>query len=218
MNDKNISIQSLRGYAIILVIISRCSRLFVNTNGANLLNWFGAFGVSIFIFISGFLSFSRHSRDYFPLKMSIEDAVRKIKNKVTNLYPIHVTMLILSIPKTIGLLVMSPLKWMATFIVSGLMLQAWIPIGDVYYSFNLVSWFLSLIILFALLENLMIRIVRKIKCINIELMIGLIMIVQLLFCLLIRNHWFIYVFPLVRTLEFFGGVYCDNVPKENNML
>lgn len=139
--------QALRGVAFLLIFISHC---FGN------LKWWGASGVSLFIILSGFLEGMKYSNAKYP---PLEDYV---KRKIGKIYPLHLATLIISIPLSVSLFRESgALKYFAKLIVNALMLQSWIPIESVYFSFNAVSWYLSLVILFAVVSPFLVKKVQE---------------------------------------------------------
>ena len=193
------SIQGLRGYAIIFVFLSHCNQSF---------SCFGALGVSIFIMLSGYLSMRKYS-----VKDSLE-LFRLLKKRLKKFYPLHLITLLLAIPFTWGdLLGAEAAKHWAVLALNALLLQSWIPIRNVYFSYNAVSWYLSITIFFTLITPLMIKFIQRLKGITLYILFGTGILSQFIWCRLCIDssyaHWLIYICPVTRSLEFFmgGGVY-----------
>lgn len=64
-----------------------------------------------------------------------------LKSRLAKFYPLHWITLLIAIPISLHL----ELGWKngAILGINGLLLQSWVPLSTVYYSFNGVSWFLS---------------------------------------------------------------------------
>lgn len=137
------SFQALRGFAFLLIFLS---------HSFNRLGWWGASGVSLFIILSGFLEGLKYTDNEYPL---LKDY---LKRKIQAIYPLHIVTLVLSIPLSIGILKESGiLKYMIKLVINALMLQSWFPMEGIYFSFNAVSWYLSLVFFFAACAPLLVR-------------------------------------------------------------
>ena len=127
------SLQGLRGIAILLIFASHYPFL-RNANGGNALAWAGALGVELFVLLSGYL-FALQNDLIIP-KVSTQ----YIKKKIGKFYPLHLLTLICAIPFSIDLLFIQ--KHINTWLKLGLnalLMQSWVPIYGVYFSFNAVS-------------------------------------------------------------------------------
>lgn len=219
------SLQALRGIGILLIIVSHCNKLLFNSNGSNALNWFGAYGVSIFIMISGFLS----SRKYLMGVSQNQSTLTRIKTKLKKLYPLHLMTLFFSLPLCLNYFVGN-----SENIISGtlklvsniLLLQAWIPKSSVYFAFNLVSWYLSLVIFFTTIEPFICKKIVSLKPKKkYYVTVFLILIIELALVIVIPNnisarHWIIYICPLTRLMDYILGglITCIDIKMVNDSI
>lgn len=135
---KIISLQGLRALAFIGIFIEHAGFMSL-----------GAWGVSCFLVLSGFLMYYNYgmlidtSKDGYSLRDNIVFAVRKIKK----LYPLHCITLLVAIcvywdnQKLDG--IKRVLIWGVKLVSNFTLLQSWIPKAEFYFSFNGVSWYLS---------------------------------------------------------------------------
>ena len=196
-----VSFQGLRGYAILLIFLSHCGNFVINSHGENALAYLGGLGVSLFILLSGFLLMNNYYYKEPPV------AIELFKNKLKKFYPLHILTLILAVPFSIkGFSIYSILK----LICNLFLVQDWIPISSFYFSYNSVSWYLSLEVFFILLTPF---IARKFKYTPNKIVYSILFIVplfEILFCVLVENyeisHWLVYIFPVIRALDLIFGV------------
>ena len=138
MQKKKIeSMQVLRALAFIGVVLSHC--------GFN--DSTGAWGVSIFIVMSGFLSVYNHFDDYTLTKISVKENMSFSINKILKLYLLHILMTMVAVLQIIiswirGLSDLTG-ELFAKLILNVFLLQSWIPNNQWYCSLNSVAWFLS---------------------------------------------------------------------------
>ena len=124
------SLQALRAIAFICIFLSHCDLLPT-----------GPMGVSIFLILSGFLMFnSAISKGEEPeVKHSFQFAVKKI----AKLYPLHLLTLFAMIAVSVVATEVKGDHGILKAILNGLLFQAWIPESEWYFTFNKVSWYLS---------------------------------------------------------------------------
>lgn len=218
-NKKISSFQGIRGYAIILIFISHCC-FFYNKHGDNAFSHIGGLGVSIFIMLSGYL-LAFQNREYVSL-ISIE----KIKKSLIRFYPLHVVTLLLSMPLSIGLFLHgNTIRHILCLIINALLLQAWVPFKSVYFSYNAVSWYLSLNMYFIILGPVTQRIIMRIKKKLAIIILILVLAFEVLWCFVFNNtsvaHWIIYILPAIRYVDFLAGgllfKYVDLNNKNNSI-
>ena len=200
------SFQGLRGYAIFVIFVSHCNLIY-NREGMNILNWAGALGVSCFILLSGFLGVSQ------PAKSNLFSVLKK---KIIKFYPLHIITLCAIIflvdKQAMNMLYnRSGLTW--AMLASNLTLtHALIPINKFYFSFNSVSWYLSLTVIFVCFTPLVAKIAEKLKKCSasvIALVFFSTVAIQFAWCFFIRPlpsaHYWIYICPIARLLDFILG-------------
>lgn len=137
MNDSKRldAIQILRAIAFIAIFLSH-----VDVIGS------GMFGVSVFLILSGFcMTYSYFNREILQIT-GIKENISFAWNRVKKLYPLHfLTLIAVAAVMRLGLM-NSDLPKQETlyyFIMNAVLLQCLIPWRDGYFSFNAVSWYLS---------------------------------------------------------------------------
>lgn len=98
----------------------------------------GDMGVACFFVLSGFC----YALGYGSKVKAADFNYRGfLKSRLVKFYPLHWITLLMAIPISLHV----GLGWKNGVIlgINGLLLQSWIPLSSVYYSFNGVSWFLS---------------------------------------------------------------------------
>lgn len=198
--------QGLKGYAIALIFVSHFSFGF-NAWGINLTSWWGALGVEIFIIISGYLLMEHHFNEGIELKRYVVQRVKKF-------YPLHMITLLMALPLSITILLkMNREAWFA-LPLNVLLLQSWIPDQSVYFSYNAVSWYLSVLLFLAIISPLVIRVYKKLtykKTIVVCLTLITLEFFWSLICIQSdKSHWLIYIFPIARALDYFIGGAVEN--------
>lgn len=216
--EKIRSFQGLRGLGIILIILSHCEYI-KNCYGGNVFGWAGALGVSVFIFLSGYLAvWNIHNTE----KITIKKIFLVAGKKAWKFYPLHLLTLLAALPFSIRFFVGSKAwKWGIKFLLNILLLQAWVPVRNVYFAFNSVSWYLSLTMFFVFISSLMVKLTEKMHDRTIISMIIAVEILQIFLVQILGakswTHWCVYICPLTRCLDFFvGGVYAY-LYKEDGM-
>lgn len=212
-------LQTLRFIAISLVFLSHCTFI-AHPQGGALFNMAGAFGVSLFICLSGFLTyyvgFARVQR------MSMREHVAAFFKKVSKFYPLHVVTFIAATPLVVVAVAGSADAlnqiWIGALNLT--LLQSWVPKSQVFFSFNAVSWYLSTFLLMIALSPALVRLARRIGAwqhggvVSVAL-IACIFAVELTAALVLADspiaQWLLYVFPPVRLLDYFAGMLCGVV-------
>lgn len=128
-----------------------------------------------------------------------------ISNRFIKFYPIHWLCLLFSIP-----IVIIEGKWLtSTFCLNTLLLQTWVPLSEVYFSFNSVSWYLADTVFLALIFPFLCRFVLKlsIRTRIILIVIELIIYIVIQYLLFSRHVYaFIYINPISRIPDFLLGI------------
>lgn len=193
------SLQGLKGYAILLVIISHYS-FFTNKYGHNIFYYAGCIGVGIFIIVSGYLTYWNYTetKEYF-------------KSRIIRIYPLFIITFLLAIPLQINLKDFN--SYLANFpkaVCNLLLINAWIPNQNYYYSFNSVSWFLTLVVFFALVTKPLIKQIKKTTRRTSIILLTIIIVIEIILSLVFQNktysHWLLYICPAVRLLDYINGM------------
>ena len=101
----------------------------------------GYFAVTFFFVLSGFLTFKQLKNNNFSL--SIRVSFRYMLNKIKKLYPLYAIMIVI-----VFIVNVTPEKifrWTILSIPSFILMQSFIPTSIVYFSFNGVGWYISVL-------------------------------------------------------------------------
>lgn len=177
----------------------------------------GIWGVSVFIVLSGFLMSYRHLKS----GESLQPGLRFAWSKMRRLYPLHIVTMLACL--LIGLWNVvteggSLLLLGANVVVNVFMVQAYVPVREVFQSLNGVSWFMAVTVLTYAVFTLLRAPLRKIKsgnsCVKVLLILfALEALIALLGFLLggesiddvPSTRWIVYYFPLSRLPDFAIG-------------
>lgn len=186
----------------------------------------GGIGVSIFIVMSGFLmTYNYYNRDINQNAFSF--AVKKI----WVLYPIHIAFMVLAIVKSLITIAQtqslaSIFEIMKYTVCNILLIQAWIPKSSYYFSLNAVSWYLSLCFFLYFAFPVIIKLLKKLKTKRaIVILMCILFVLEIMVSLIayffaeqerkafFSIHWFTYIFPLSRMIDFLLGCCLGMVVK-----
>lgn len=207
------SLQPLRAIAFFAIFLWHC--------GVNLGN-IGALGVSIFFILSGFLmvyNYLPKSECEIVNHISVLYNLRFSIKRILKLYPIHIFMLMISaIISVHGLLKTYTdltiwAKWFISLIVDIFLLQSWVPLQSVYYSFNGVAWFLSVCVFLYFIFPFVLRSIHTYKTIY-SAVWSIILVISMQFAIgMISSIYFssdfcyyiTYICPIYRAGDFIIG-------------
>lgn len=180
--------------------------------------YLGYSGVTFFFVLSGFVLAINYAD---AVGSGDERSVFYLK-RLARIYPAHLLTLLLTSPFALQALLHDPtlrgaLVGLISFVSNLSLMQAWIPRGDVYFSFNWVSWsisdeafFYALFPVFTLfLKNLSQSAQRRF------IAFWLVAIIALAFACSLRakagmedplSHWLFYILPATRLVEFVLGI------------
>lgn len=178
----------------------------------------GAWGVSIFIMLSGFvMTYSYWDRAAAPENPTWKSALRFSMKKIRPLYPLHLIMLAVAlipyylIPAILSHSRREMLKVAAKLVITIPLIQTWFPVG--YEAINTVAWYLSATLFFYAVFPWILRFLKR--DFGRGKMLGMILLtysVQISFAfvtqylpLLNKSHWSCYILPLFRLGDFFIG-------------
>lgn len=133
------SIQGLRGVAFLLIFLSHTEMVIA-----------GALGAELFLVISGFVMMLAYNEKDKTLQTGkIINGIEFSASKINRLYPLHMFMLVgIAIVVWMQLLMGEAsadifISQMIFFLFNALLIQSWIPNSEAYFSYNAVSWYLS---------------------------------------------------------------------------
>lgn len=194
----------MRGIAILLIILSHCT-FATNTYGNGIFKYAGGFGVEIFIVLSGYLTYHNYSN-----KKSVVGTWETLKRKAKKIYPLHIVTFVASLP--LCLYIFSEVNYFKTginLLLNLLMVNSWIPKMEVYYSFNFVAWYLTLVFFFIIIAPILIKRLQSLSNKKLIIIAAIIIMGQFLWAGLVQGsfiqQWLVYICPLVRSLDFILG-------------
>lgn len=202
------TLQSLRFFAFLSIFCLHMQiKFFFNA----------AWGVSFFIILSGFLYGYKYCNTDYKFTNIKDFTITRIKK----FYPLHIIMLIATIPLSEIFVDISRndylgmMSWLKKLIINIILLQDYF--SKDYYSFNGVSWFLSLVVFLTIFTIPLMAIIIQIgKSYNgitklIFVMIGIVAL-DYIYVLYMKNNsldiikYWLYIFPPSRIPEYLCGL------------
>lgn len=203
------TLQSIRCFAILGVITSHCD-----------LGGFGAFSVSLFIILSGFVMFYNYQTR--KINTGIIPSLKFTIGKIKKLYPLHLLTMTLILLLALNQLIKhfsssSLISLIFKTFSNILLIQDWFPKISIYYSLNGVAWYLSLCLFLYYIFPTILIMLRQYSFIQAVNTIGLLFLIQItisfsLKYILVTSSlfdnfilWFTYILPITRALDFLIG-------------
>lgn len=212
------AVQALRGASALAVVSAHCLDI-PGASGSPLLDLAGAAGVSVFFLLSGYLWFVK-AVGTSAERLSIESALYGAVKKLRPIIPLHAATLVASLPfllNSVG--IAGAVYGICIAIENLLLLQSWIPVREVYFSCNAVSWYLSTYAFAVTVSPFLLRASRSLSAEGMRVRwafagIALCILVEVLLALAAPPdlaHWIVYIFPPVRLLDVFVGMMCGAI-------
>lgn len=189
------SLTSLRGIFILFIFFHHC---------LNLYDGGGTMAVAFFFVLGGFAMTLGYEKRVSSREFDYKDYLFR---RFIKFYPLHWLCLFTVLP-----LALWNFNWIdiPVFFINAVLLQTWIPVQGIYFSFNSVSWYLANTIFFAALFPFVFRWIlgaspkRK----------GIIAVFLGIFYILVaslipedKHHAVLYISPYMRILDFVLGIY-----------
>lgn len=188
--------QGLRWFACLFVFISHAFSWFV---------FGGKFSVVIFFCLSGFLAQMKAKKN--SEAHCLNECKKNFFHSAKKFLPLHWIMLVLTLLPSIIYKSDSCLILILEFIFNATLLQCWIPNTTFAYSFNGVSWYLSVALFFATISPFVTSKIANFSLKNSIFGLAAILCFQLgfSFCSIPGLDLFFYVFPPIRIFDCVAG-------------
>ena len=165
----------------------------------------GSCGVSFFLVLSGFVMSAGYGERVLQNDFNYGNYFKK---RLTRVYPLHLLCLCVAAL----LLVMAGAFGLKNGVVLGinaLLLQSWIPVKEIYFSFNAVSWCLCDFLFFYAMFPLLHRFSARIGLGKSIVLTGMAAVIYFVIMYSIPENWahpLLYISPLFRLLDFVIGM------------
>ena len=189
------SLTSLRGIFILFIFFHHCLNLY--TGG-------GTMAVSFFFVLGGFGLTLGYKNRVIASEFSYKQYLSK---RIIKFYPLHWICLLASLP--FALLSFSFIQ-IPVFAINASLLQSWIPIKEVYFSYNAVSWYLANTLFFAVVFPLLLKWIVNASTKGKTLIAMGFVVVYAVVAMLIpkeMHHAILYISPYIRLTDFVLGVF-----------
>lgn len=189
------SLTSLRGIFILFIFFHHCLNLYPGG---------GSMAVAFFFVLGGF-SMTLGYKDKITDKAF--DYKKYLTRRCIKFYPLHWICLIAALPFA---LLSFNIKQIPIFVINAALIQTWIPIKEVYFSFNAVSWYLSNTMFFAVVFPFVFRWIAGASPKGKRLIAGVMTVIYVVVALLIpeeKYHAILYISPYMRLMDFMFGIF-----------
>ncbi|MBP9983510.1 MAG: acyltransferase [Prevotella sp.] len=172
---------------------------------------FGTCPVSFFLMLSGFVLMLVYGERIYQIKYN-----EFIGKRLLRIYPTHFLCLLIAV--TISFLFNELSQdCIIPLVTNTILLQAWVPSAEFYFSGNSVSWYLSVMLFCYCIFPWLVYMIQK----HCWLLICMVLLgyFTLLFCAPTDNsHFLLYINPLARFTDFLWGMILCFVLNKNNEL
>ncbi len=191
------SLTSLRGIFILFIFLHHCPGIYAGG---------GSMAVAFFFILGGFSMKLGYSEKLKKPEWSYKDYIAK---RAIKFYPLHwMCLMAAALPSVI--LGHIDLRGIGLFGINAALLQSWIPVRNVYFSYNAVSWYLADTMFFALLFPALCRIIMgagRWGRAAIAVVIAAIYAVVAVSIPTEMHHAILYISPAIRLADFVFGMY-----------
>ena len=174
-------------------------------DGVGLFNAGGTCGVSFFLILSGFVMSVGYAEKVEREEFNYRNYLKK---RLTRIYPLHLLCLLVAaamivVSGTFGI------KTGVVFCINLVLMQSWIPLQGIYFSFNAVSWCLSDLLFFYMVFPPLSKFFGRAGTKKTAVMAGVAIILYfVVLCVIPENlsHPLLYISPIFRLLDFAIGM------------
>lgn len=187
----------------------------------------GAFGVSMFIVLSGFCVAINYLPRIDQQDVSVVGNIKFAVSKIKKLYVLHLIMLLL---KFIFSNMPTSSKAIRRMVMDILLAQCWSPYIEDFFSYNGVAWYLSTYLFICFFAPWLIKLLSKIKKKETAVTTGILVYFIMTFIGILATkrplsfgdsfpYWLTYILPFYRLLDFalgalLGWLYLDSSKEE----
>jgi peptidoglycan/LPS O-acetylase OafA/YrhL len=164
----------------------------------------GYLGVSFFFILSGFVLALNYKNRLIEKKITLKEFWVA---RFARIYPLHFLTLLLAIPLSLNGFLTGTIIWFGKFIINMFLLQSFIPLTGIFFSFNEPSWSISDEMFFYLMFPLIITLYFKYKkAITLNLILLLLIPIGIFLCPQNLVHRLFYINPFFRIADFIIGI------------
>ena len=188
------SLTSLRGIFILFIFFHHC----------NLYEGGGTMAVTFFFVLGGFAMTLGYKDKVTNQNFSYKQYIIR---RCIKFYPLHWLCLLGIMPLA---LVSFKVQQLPVFFVNATLLQSWIPIQRVYFSFNWVSWYLADTMFFAVMFPMVFKLIATISIKGRLAIAVLLATIYGFVAILVPSedyHAVLYISPYMRLFDFIFGIY-----------
>lgn len=213
----NYGIQILRALACVMIFLCHTNEYLHVTRQLGL----GEFGVCIFIMLSGFLKTAYSPKIAEGRKP--ETIIYNLKRRFRKIYPLHLFMTIIAVPLVLWEVqegTRSVINCILSFVLNVFMVQSLVPIESYYFSYNSLSWYLTIVLIYVVFDGFLMNLVeRLINKAGLKAAIGIFILIDvvwtLAFTFIPNNRWFVYINPMFRCVDYCVGLAAGHYFKKN---
>lgn len=186
---------SLRGIFILFIFFHHCKALYPGG---------GSMAVAFFFVLGGFSM----TLGYKDKVLQPEFNYRQyLTRRCIKFYPLHWLCLLAAVP-----LALFSFSWQQVpiFFVNAALLQTLVPIKDIYFSYNAVSWYLADTLFFAVLFPFLFKWIIRATPKGKTLFVAVLAAIYVLVSFFIPSEWrhaILYICPYLRTTDFVFGIF-----------
>lgn len=164
-------------------------------------------GHAFFIILSGFILMYVYEKRLITNSISKKEFFLK---RLKRIYPLHIITLLVAVFFVLQDVYEKGMFFSAKFFVNLFLIQAFIPFGDFYFSFNGVSWNVSVLMFCYFVFPIIVPFFSTIslrKFTFLILSIGIGIFILMLFIPQKLHHALFYISPILRIFDFIFGIY-----------
>lgn len=187
------SLTSLRGIFIIFIFLHHCRQFYIGG---------GTMAVTFFFVLGGF-SMALGYKD----RIMQSDFCYKtyLIRRCIKFYPLHWLCLLASLP-----LISFSMAKIPIFFINASLLQTMVPVKGIYFSFNMVSWYLANTMIFAVVFPYIFNRIMQASPLNRGIIVFISAVFYAVVALFLPSKWYhaiLYVSPIMRLFDFVFGIF-----------